>query len=228
MSTSTVTLPTITKNSALVTQVTTILVRPQDQARIIGGLVAHTRSTDTGRAGLISLSLLHSLDGERILVYEQLDGSEEHSDAASRNFPERGLALAIDVHRYDVVYTNDRSQAGVTSIVEGGDFATFINVMHTTPGQQGALIDFVIANDDRIFTLHPGFRSANFHRSRDGERVLNYSHWTSEADFLDAINAVMGMPGLTMSRANELAATIAGARGWTDFRFYTVDAVVAR
>jgi len=119
-------------------------------------------------------------------------------------------------------------QAGVTSIVEGGDFATFINVMHTTADQQGALVDFVIANDDRIFTPHPGFRSANFHRSRDGERVINYSHWTSEDDFLDAINAAMGVPGLTMSRANELAAAVAGTRGWTDFRFYTVDAVVTR
>jgi len=112
MNARTATAPTITKNSALMTQVTTILVRPQDQARIVGGLVAYARSTDIGRAGLISLSVLHSRDGERILVYEQLDGSDEQSDTAPRDFPERGLALAIDMHRYDVVYTNDRTPGG--------------------------------------------------------------------------------------------------------------------
>lgn len=218
---------TITKDDAPVTQITTILVRPRDQARLADALVAHTRTVTATWPGLRSASVHRSTDGARLLVYGQWDSlADLHAAEGAAMFPLRGLAIAGDPHVVDVVYTDDTTPAGVTAISADNPWATFINVMHTTPDQQGALVDFVVGNDAVTFARHPGYRSANFHRSRDGERVVNYSHWESEAAFLDAINTMFRVPGLTMGRANELAADAAGERGWTDFRFYTVDAVV--
>lgn len=218
----------ITQNSDLVTQINTLTVRPEDQTRLVELLTAHARTTIVRQPGLISFTVHDGTDGERVVTYGQWrSGAELAAAEAVAMFPRTDLALAADPRLFAVVYTNDVSPHGVTAISEDNEMATFINVMHTTPDQQGALVDYVIGNDNTVFTPHPGFRSANFHRSLDGERVVNYSHWDSEASFLDAINRLFHLPNLTMRQANELAAKAAGERGWTDFRFYRVEAVVA-
>jgi heme-degrading monooxygenase HmoA len=217
---------TIAEGTGIVTRINTIVVRPQDQVQLVRAFTDHARSAVVGLSGLVSLSVLHSLDGERLITYGQWESVEAARAAEAVGFPARGIAAAADPHFFEVVYTNDRTPEGATTISERNEWATFVNIMHTTPAQQDALVQFVIGNDNGLFSTHPGFRSTNFHRSLDGERVVNYSHWDDERSFLEAINALFRLPELTMERANELAADAAGDRGWTDFRFYSVDAVV--
>jgi len=227
MATQTTHTATITKGNGLTTQINTLNVAPTAQVRLVDALTTHARSVIAQQPGLVAFAVHRSTDGERVVTYGQWQSAEALAAAeAAAMFPQADLALAADPHTFAVVYTNDATPAGMTTISEGNEYATFINVMHTTPDRQAALVEYVISNDNAVFTPHPGFRSANFHRSLDGERVVNYSLWENEAAFLDAINGMMHVPGLTMAQANTLAARAAGDRGWTDFRFYRVEAVV--
>ncbi|PWJ51786.1 Antibiotic biosynthesis monooxygenase [Quadrisphaera granulorum] len=65
------------------------------------------------------------------------------------------------------------------SIVEGGGYATFVNVFHTDPAHQARVIEILVAISDDVAASSPGFRSASTHASVDGRRVFNYLQWDS-------------------------------------------------
>ena len=211
-----------------VTQINLMRVEPTQQHELIG-----LRGWDQveralfGQPGFVSAAVHRSFDGSRAVTYIQwADGpslavamnvARVYRAASGRVRP---LLLDDGPRLYEVVYTNDKS--GATAIQVGTDVATFINVISTAPENQERLCQFVTGNDEKAFSTQPGFRSANFHKSRDGERVVNYSHWESEASFLAAISKMLGMPGLDMETANQIATKGAKGMGSTDFRFYEV------
>lgn len=221
----TVTLPVIRREDGVLTDIAERVVRPADQAAFVAALTAAAAGLRE-RGGFRACALHASTDGTRVVTYAQwredgLDAPEPPALAVDLD----GLAVAAERHLHDVAYAHDRSPAGVTAIDPANRHATFINLIHTTPAAQRELLDFVVAND-RPLGDHPGYRSANFHRSRDGRRVVNYSHWDREQSLLDAVGRLVGADGLTMEQANELAGAAAGGRGWTDFRFYRVVGLV--
>jgi len=57
---------------------------------------------------------------------------------------------------------------------------TFINVFTIAPEQQQALLDLLKAQTDTSMRKQSGFINANFHRSLDGTRVVNYVQWTDQ------------------------------------------------
>ena len=229
--------PEIRANSPLVTQLTEIAVRPADQSALVDALERHADERLADRPGLVSYSLHRSTDGERIVTYGQWRSAADLA-AAERDaaFPRRDLALWASPLLFDVAYTNDVTSVGVTRIEEGLRGSTFINVI--TPQlpvriggpvgrflqarAQRLVVDFVVRNDKRYFAPHPGYQSANFHRSQDGTRVVNYSHWDDEQAFLEAIGEILGCAGLTMAQANALARKQARRIGSVDFHFHDV------
>ncbi|WP_223301849.1 antibiotic biosynthesis monooxygenase [Haladaptatus sp. R4] len=75
------------------------------------------------------------------------------------------------------------ADSDMTTIDETTDLTTLINVFTVAPERQDELVELLADATDETMRHLPGFVSANLHRSRDGERVVNYAQWESEADY---------------------------------------------
>lgn len=172
----------------------------------------------TKAPGNISTNVLRSLEGTRLATYFQWE-----SDRAAQEFTTSPVATSLieevrqhtsndpQPRHYSVVYADDRSDDRVSVIGPSYSGAIFINEISTQPATQRRLLELVIANNE-IQSLHtPGYRSANFHRSSDGERAVNYSLWGTADECIEAISAMADMD-------ENLEETVQIAS--PDFRFY--------
>ncbi|MFG2949189.1 antibiotic biosynthesis monooxygenase family protein [Streptomyces adustus] len=66
--------------------------------------------------------------------------------------------------------------------------ATLINVFTVTPQRQHELIALLAHATEETMKHLPGFICATFHASEDGERVINYAQWESEAHYRAMLN----------------------------------------
>ena len=78
----------------------------------------------------------------------------------------------------------------MTQIKQGSSVETLINTFTTTPETQQQVLDILIDTTEKDIAHLPGFISANFHKSADGTRVVNYAQWESE----DAWKAMLADP----------------------------------
>ena len=218
---------TIVKGTNVLTSMEVLKFDPAQQQAVVDGMHRAARVL-VGQPGFIAVNVHRSLDGTHVISYIQWESEALFTSALQAPAFQQQIAsyrdLVLDSAQdvYDIVYTDDHTNDGVTTISKGNKVATFINVMTTTPERQPSLLKFVIDNDSQVFAGAPGYQSANFHRGHSGTHVVNYSHWDSEQAFLDAINGMFKIPGLTMERANQMATAQADGIGSTDFRFYTV------
>lgn len=71
----------------------------------------------------------------------------------------------------------------MTSISEGRDVVTLINVFTVAPENQQRLVDVLVRATEAVVSKQPGYVSANIHKSLDGSKVANYAQWRSREDF---------------------------------------------
>lgn len=81
------------------------------------------------------------------------------------------------------------TQTASSTIATGTDVATLINVFTVTAENQQRLVDVLVEATEKVMQHLPGFVSANIHASDDGERVVNYAQWASDADFEAMLNS---------------------------------------
>lgn len=62
-------------------------------------------------------------------------------------------------------------------------FYSIIEYVVDGPDTQRELVDDFAEIQERWVRFYPGYRSARFHVSTDGNRVYNIVHWDSEADY---------------------------------------------
>ncbi len=91
----------------------------------------------------------------------------------------------------------------MTTIDERQTLVTLINVFTVRPENADQLIALLDQATVEVMTRQPGFISANFHKSLDGMRVINYAQWRSKTDF----DAMLANPeaGPHMKAAADLA-----------------------
>jgi quinol monooxygenase YgiN len=90
-----------------------------------------------------------------------------------------------------------------STIREGAEMVTLINVFSVAPDRQQELANLLIEATAQTMRHQPGFISANIHTSLDGRRVVNYAQWRSR----DAFEAMLRNPDARphMARAAALA-----------------------
>ncbi|MFF7891599.1 antibiotic biosynthesis monooxygenase family protein [Streptomyces sp. NPDC007907] len=71
----------------------------------------------------------------------------------------------------------------MATIAPSSHLFTLVNVFSVAPEKQRELRDHLVRVTEDLIRHMPGFVSASFHLSRDGEQVVNYAQWRSEADF---------------------------------------------
>jgi len=209
----------IQRDAPYLTTITFLHIEPAQQERAVE-LASQAATRMTGATGTGVLNVLRSLDGSRVCIYGQwADQAALRAADAAPGVPElhaRIRALADNDVRprlYTVVYADDRSADGVSVIGTSFTGAIFINEITTQPVTQDRLLDLVIANNKRQSLSTPGYRSANFHKSTDGQRAVNYSLWDSPEHCIDAISRMADMD-------ENLEETVQIAE--PDFRFYAL------
>ena len=93
----------------------------------------------------------------------------------------------MDSHLYEVVASE--SKVGPPQIKAGEYYAHFAE-FRMPPENQPRMVELAKEHVGPAMSL-PGLVSANFHRSLDGERVINYGQWENE----EAIYELTNRPG---------------------------------
>ncbi|GGK64842.1 antibiotic biosynthesis monooxygenase family protein [Nocardia camponoti] len=76
---------------------------------------------------------------------------------------------------------------GTTEIRVGQEVATLVNTFSVDPERQDEFVRAWVEHTEKTMRHRPGFISANLHASVDGERVMNYAQWRSQADLQAAL-----------------------------------------
>src|ERR1700755_479753 len=71
----------------------------------------------------------------------------------------------------------------MTTIAEGADCITLINIFTVDPDKQNDLVRLLDEATEKTMRNRHGFISANIHASLDGRHVANYAQWRSRKDF---------------------------------------------
>jgi heme-degrading monooxygenase HmoA len=211
---------TILKNAPLKTEISFFHVNEHNQETVTDAL---TRAAQVlaSQPGFVAVNVLRSTDGTRVCTYNQWH-NESQLEQARAELERRGLGVPARLLEHDsgqprlfeVVYADDRSVEGVSVISSDYQGVVFINEITTIPGpKQHRLLELVIANNEKDSLVTPGYRSANFHRSFDGFRAVNYSLWDTEEHLIEAISA-MAAADVNLEETISIAAP--------DFRFYTL------
>lgn len=209
----------IVRQGAYTTEINFFHTDETDQEAVVQQIV-QAAEVMARQPGMHAVNVLRSNDGSRVCTYIQWQGDESLAAAhraiqsqTDRLLASNALRNEPKPRRYQVVYIDDRSDEGVSVISPDYTGAVFINEITTQPPTQERLLELVIANNE-IQSLHtPGYRSANFHKSDDGERAVNYSLWDTETHCIEAISRMADMD-------ENLDETVEIAN--PDFRFYSL------
>ncbi|MCI0768454.1 antibiotic biosynthesis monooxygenase family protein [Bacillus sp. TL12] len=71
----------------------------------------------------------------------------------------------------------------MTTISTENPCVTLINVFTVEPERQDELLNLLIHATETVMNKIPGFISANFHKSLDGTKVVNYAQWKDKNAF---------------------------------------------
>lgn len=143
--------------------------------------------------GFVSANLHRSLDEVKVANYAQWEN--EAALQAFRQLPEtlalveslQDLAEEMDSHLYEIVASE--SKVGTPEIKIGPYFVHFAE-FRMPAANQPRMVELAKQHVGPAMSLE-GLLSASFHRSLDGERVINYGQWENA----EAISNLTQRPG---------------------------------
>ncbi|MCJ8278964.1 MAG: antibiotic biosynthesis monooxygenase [Rivularia sp. ALOHA_DT_140] len=182
-------MPTIATNNEVATVIIIFNVEPETQQELLDTIYDFL-DTVKKQPGFVSGNLHKSIDGLKIANYAQWKTKEDFENFL--NNPQiQDKAAKIrkfnpDSHVYEVVISE--SKEGIPEINQKYiyHFAEF----RMQPENQPKMIELAKENVAKAMKL-PGLVSANFHRSIDGTRVINYGQWSNK----EAIENLKKQPG---------------------------------
>lgn len=176
------TMPTITKNNDVVTVIIIFSIEPERQQELIDTILTFV-DTVQKQPGFVSTSLHKSLDGVRVMNYAQWRSQEDY-EAFVNNSEVQALGKKLqefpkpDAHLYEVVISLPE---GATLKISQGDLI-HLGEFRVKPENQQRLVE--LEQENVLIALeHPDLLSANFHRSLDGTRTMNYGQWRTLENF---------------------------------------------
>lgn len=80
----------------------------------------------------------------------------------------------------------------MVTISKGEQVLTLINMFTVAPEQQEALLNLLISCTDEFIANCPGFISASYHKSLDGNSIVLYAQYENMDAFLSVISSEGG------------------------------------
>ncbi|MEO1348272.1 MAG: antibiotic biosynthesis monooxygenase [Cyanobacteria bacterium J06635_15] len=172
---------TLDLDNQLVTVIVLFKVKVGQQAAVVEQ-VKRLFAIAKQQPGFVSANLHRSLDDSKVANYAQWE-----SEAALQQFrqlPEAEALVAqlqtlvdeMDSHHYEIVASE--SKVGIPQINAGEYFVHFAEFRMPAENQP-RMVELAKEHVGPAMSLE-GLVSANFHRSLDGERVINYGQWDDE------------------------------------------------
>ncbi|MEM6352815.1 MAG: antibiotic biosynthesis monooxygenase [Cyanobacteria bacterium P01_D01_bin.14] len=179
-------------DNQLVNPIILFKVKPGQQSAVVEK-VKQLFAIAKQQPGFVSANLHRSLDDAKVANYAQwenkaaLNQFRELPEAQQHVSELRELVQEMDSHIYEIVASE--SKVGPPQISAGEYFVHFAE-FRMPPENQPRMIELAKEHVGPAMSL-PGLVSANFHRSLDGERVINYGQWENE----EAIYNLTQRPG---------------------------------
>lgn len=184
-------MPTIATDNDVITVIIIFSVAPSQQQELLDAITAFLQVVKQ-QPGFVSASLHKSTDGLKVANYAQWRSQEDY-DAFINNAEVQAQSQSVqafgppDLHIYEVVASE--TKIGPPKITAGGHLAHFAE-FRMQPENQPRMVD--LAKEHVVPAMNqPGLLSANFHRSLDGTRVINYGQWENA----EAIEELRKQPG---------------------------------
>ncbi|MGF1482242.1 MAG: antibiotic biosynthesis monooxygenase family protein [Cyanophyceae cyanobacterium] len=184
-------MPTVATNNDVVTVIIIFAVEPQRQQELID-TIKEFLATVKQQPGFVSASLHKSIDGQKVANYAQWQSQKDYlafinNSEVQAQGKKLGEFGSPDSHLYQVVVSE--SKAGTPKITQGG-YITHFAEFRMSPENQPRMVELARIHVGKAMEL-PGLVSANFHRSLDGTRVINYGQWENA----NAIEELRQQPG---------------------------------
>ncbi|MGB3756231.1 MAG: antibiotic biosynthesis monooxygenase [Rivularia sp. (in: cyanobacteria)] len=189
-------MPSIATNNEVATVIIIFNVEAEKQQELID-TIAEFGDTVKQQPGFVSANIHKSLDGLKVANYAQWKTKEDFENFINNaETQEKAAKLRQfnppDSHIYEVVISE--SKEGIPQIDKKYiyHFAEF----RMQPENQPRMVELAEENVGKAMKL-PGLVSANFHRSLDGTRVINYGQWSNQ----EAIENLKKQPGFSSESA---------------------------
>ncbi|MEM1424928.1 MAG: antibiotic biosynthesis monooxygenase [Cyanobacteria bacterium P01_H01_bin.130] len=179
-------------DNRLVTTIILFRVKEGQQATVIEK-VKQLFQIAKQQPGFVSANLHRSLDEIKVANYAQweneaaLDQFRRRSDVKALWESLQAFVSEADSHLYEVVASE--SKVGHPHI-NAGEYYVHFAEFRMPPENQPRMVELAKEHVGPAMSLS-GLVSANFHRSLDGERVINYGQWDDE----EAIHKLTQRPG---------------------------------
>ncbi|MGB3532968.1 MAG: antibiotic biosynthesis monooxygenase [Microcoleaceae cyanobacterium] len=168
---------------AIDNQLTTVIslysVSPDRQSKLVDKLVYYLQTTQQ-QHGFVSASIHKSLDGEKVANYMQWETQEDYEAFINNagiqgQFEKQDLQMfgEIDTHIYEIFAS--QSKVDPPEIKEGEYIVHFAEFRMESENQP-RMVELAKEHITPAMELE-GLISANFHRSLDGTRAINYGQW---------------------------------------------------
>ena len=176
-------MPIIAKNNEVITVIVVFAVEPVRQQELIDTIIEFVETAVKHQPGFTSSSIHKSLDGVRVMNYAQWRSQEDY-EAFMNNSSVQSLGTKLsefhmlDSHVFEVVVS--QPEDAILKISKSG--LIHLAEFRVKPEKQQRLVELE-REYIRIGLQHPDLISANFHRSLDGIRTMNYGQWRSLENF---------------------------------------------
>lgn len=176
-------MPTIAKNNDVSTVIIIFSVEPERQQELVDTIIEFAETAVKHQPGFVSSSIHKSLDGVRVMNYAQWKSQEDYK-AFINNSEVQSLGAKLsefhmlDSHVFEVVVS--QPEDATLKISKGG--LIHLAEFRVKPENQQRLVELE-REYVGIGLQHPDLISANFHRSLDGIRTINYGQWRSLDNF---------------------------------------------
>lgn len=175
-------MPVIAKNNDVISVIIVFSVEPERQQELIEIIIEFINNAVKYQPGFVSASLHKSLDGIRVMNSQWQSLEAYNAFLKNTEFQAQGKKLANfnppDLHVFEVVISQPEN---AILEINTGDLIHLAE-FRIKPENQQRFVELA-REYISIGLQNPGLISANFHRSLDGTRIMNYGQWRSLADF---------------------------------------------
>ena len=168
---------TIAVNNEVITVIVIFSVESERQQELIDA-IAEFSETVKQQPGFVSANLHKSIDGVKVANYAQWQSQADYQNFINDAEAQAKAAKlrefnSPDTHIYEVVVSESKEG---TPKIKQGQYITHFAEFRMPSENQPRMVELAKENVVKAMGL-PGLISANFHRSLDGTRVINYGQW---------------------------------------------------
>ncbi|MEM6404322.1 MAG: antibiotic biosynthesis monooxygenase [Cyanobacteria bacterium P01_D01_bin.116] len=182
-------MPSIATNNQVATAIIIFNVEQERQQELIDNISEFVQIVKQ-QPGFVSANIHKSLDSVKVANYAQWKTIKDFENFRENSEVQEKAAklkeLNPDSHLYEVVISE--SKEGIPEIEK--QYIYHFAEFRMQPENQPRMIELAKENVTKAMKL-PGLVSANFHRSLDGTRVINYGQWSNK----EAIDNLKKQPG---------------------------------